>query len=501
MQGSLIRRLGLAGDAFDARLVWAIVALGVALYALGYSMHYPRTATNDDEGIYLEQTSRWVETGSFRTEKLDPLSGEHESFVPGDYYPIGMVALMAPFVKVFGWRGAFFPSFLCLVIAVLATARWLHDEQRSPVFALILLAFPAAIVAGRLAMSDTARTAASALGLWLFFRGLDGHRGWWLGSGLVAGATLTLRESGVLPFVPLFAGSVLRRDRGWIWLLLGGLAGTALHLLTNQLAFGDAFFVRGTQAVYPLDLATIHERLPIYLLGLLVLVPGGLAFGLAYRGRRRPEIVLTIALVFLFYSFQTFGMSASSFAKRLVVALRYFDPLLPVLAFAMAESVPRLLNRLLARAYDRAQAERLAGAAATLWLAGAAAAAFLVHPALDRWSASQAEIRDAIERSVPSDAVLVANGTAVRKFIDDLSRPYVTLFRDDLSPEQLEQLREKHGGYVVAFLDRSDSTYWLNDSAKNAAFVARLGDPEPLVDLRVTATDRLRIWRIGALPR
>ena len=31
--------------------------------------------------------------------------------------------------------------------------------------------------------------------------------------------------------------------------------------------------------------------------------------------------------------------------------------------------------------------------------------------------------------------------------------------------------------------------------------VAHLGDPEPLVDLRVTGTDRLRIWRIEARPR
>lgn len=41
----------------------------------------------------------------------------------------------------------------------------------------------------------------------------------------------------------------------------------------------------------------------------------------------------------------------------------------------------------------------------------------------------------------------------------------------------------------------------VDDAAQNAAFVARLGDPEPLVDLRVTGTDRLRIWRIEARPR
>lgn len=497
MQGPLLRRLGLAGEGCDRRLVWTLVALALALYTVGYAAYYPRGATNDDEGLYIEQTRLWVETGSFRTEKIDALSGERETFVPGDY-PVGMIALMAPFMKAFGWRGAFFPSFLAMLIAVLVTARWLHEERRSAAFALILLAFPAAAVAGRLAMSDAARTAFAALGLWFFFRGLSAHKGWWLASGFVAGAALTLRESAALPFIPLFAGAVLRRERGWPWLLLGGLAGTGLHLLTSQLAFGDALFVRGSGTPYRFDPLTIHQRLPLYGLGLLVLVPGGIAFGLAYRGRRRPEILATIVLFFGFYLFQAFGMIESGFARRLVTGLRYFDPLLPVLAFAMAESAPRLLDGWLARRPQRARWERLAGAAAGLWIAGTLAAAFAVHPVLDRWAASQVRIRDTIARYVPVDAVLVANSHALRKFIDDLARPYVTLHRDRVSPEQLEDLRERYGGYVIALLDRSDSEYWRRDAAKSADFLARLGDPAPLVDVHVTATDRLRIWRIEA---
>jgi 4-amino-4-deoxy-L-arabinose transferase-like glycosyltransferase len=497
---SLLARLGLAGDACDRRLTWALVALALALYVLGYAAFYPRGVTVDDEGYYLEQTRLWVDTGSFTTEKIDPLTGEREAFVPGDY-PVGMVSMMAPFVSAFGWRGAFFPSFVCMLIAVLVTARWLHEERRSPAFALILLAFPAAAVAGRLMMSDVARTAVAALGLWFFFRGLDRGRGWWLASGFVAGLSLTLRESAALPFIPLFAGTVLRRDRRWIWLLLGGLVGTALHLLTNQLAFGDALFVRGARSPYLFDPSTIHERLPLYLLGLLVLVPGGLFFGLAYRGRRRPEVVATIVFFVLFYLLQAFGMKETGFIKRLVNGLRYFDPLLPVLAFAMAESAPRLLTGWLARTRQRARWERLGGAAAGLWIVATLSASFAVHPVLDHWVGSQVEIRDAIARHVPRDAVLVANRQALRKFIDDLARPYMTLRRQKVSPEQLEQLREKYGAYFVALLDRSDSAYWRGDAAENAAFVARLGDPEPLVDLRVSATDRLRIWRIEAKPR
>jgi 4-amino-4-deoxy-L-arabinose transferase-like glycosyltransferase len=493
----LAGRLGLIGAPHDVRAAWLLVALALVLYAVGYAAFYPRGVTNTDEGLYLEQARLLVETGSFRAEKIDPFSGERAPFVTGDY-PVGMVALMAPFVEAFGWRGAFFPSFLCLVIAVLATARWLHDERRSPAFALILLSYPAVLVGGRLAMSDVARTASAALALWWFFRGLDRHKGYWLASGFLAGAALSLRESAALPFIPLFAATLLRRDRRWTWLLAGGLAGTGLHLLGNQLAFGDAFYVRGNNASpYVLDFA-LHERLPVYLLGLLVFVPGGLLFALAYRGRRRPEIVATILIYVGFYLFQAFGIKETSFTKGLVVGLRYFDPLLPVLAFAMAESAPRLLGGWLGR---RGWWARIASGATGLWIAGVLAACFVVHPVFDHWTGSQVRIRDAIAEQVPVDAVLVINKAALRKFLDELARPYLTLNRDRVTREQLDALREKHGGYAIALLDRSDSEYWQRDAAKNAAFLASLGDPEPVVDVRVTSTDRLRIWHIGAKPR
>ena len=93
--------------------------------------------------------------------------------------------------------------------------------------------------------------------------------------------------------------------------------------------------------------------------------------------------------------------------------------------------------------------------------------------------------------------MLVTNGTAIRKFIDDLARPYAVLWRDDVSVQALDSVRERHGGYLVAFLDRSDSDFWRHDAEKNTAFVAQLEDAVPLADVRVSDTDRLRIWRVG----
>jgi 4-amino-4-deoxy-L-arabinose transferase-like glycosyltransferase len=497
---SLLRRFGLLGASGDGRLGAAILATALALYGIGFAAFPPRAITNDDEGRYLEQTNAWLELGSVKVQKEDPLTGARQEIMPGDY-PMGMVVLMAPFVSWLGWRGVFLPSFVSLLVAVLVTARWLRDERRSPLFALLLLGFPALLVTGRMAISDATRTAAAALGLWLFFRGLDRTRGrYWLASGLVAGAALSLRESAVLPFVPLFAGAVLRFDRGWGWLLLGGLAGTGFHFAANAAAFGDALFVRGaagTTGFYPFEIAHLPERLQLYGLGLLVLVPAGLVFGLAYRGRRRPELVATTVLIFLFYSFQAYGAAESGFPKSLVIGLRYFAPLVPILAFTMAEALPRWLGARLARGALGPRLEVFAGAAVALWLAGVLVASFAVHPALDRWAASQAEIRAALDQHVPREAVLVANHNALGKFIDDLGRPYLTLERRDVDDAALRTLGRRHGTFFVALLDRGDSEYWLGEQVENADFATRLpGAPQPLVDVRTTATDRLRIWRV-----
>jgi hypothetical protein len=206
--------------------------------------------------------------------------------------------------------------------------------------------------------------------------------------------------------------------------------------------------------------------------------------------------VFAIGGFFLFYLFQAYGISASSFAKRLVVALRYFDPLLPLLAVAMGESVPRLLRMVVGAHAER---QRLVGLMAGLWVAAVLAVSFAVHPVLSRWGADQASIREAINQAVPGDAVLITNGVAIEKFIDDLARTYMTLRRNRVSPEDLRVLQERHGGFMIALLDRTDSEYWREDAARNAAFIAELGDPAPVVDLQATATDRLRIWRIGKL--
>jgi hypothetical protein len=334
-----------------------------------------------------------------------------------------------------------------------------------------------------------------ALGLWLFWRGQDRASGWWLGSGFVAGASLGFRPSNVLVFAPLFLGTVLRGERRCWALMAGGLAGLAVRLGGMQLYFGNALFERGRYYFAP---ETIMERLPLFLLGLLVFVPGGLLFALAYRGRRRPEVLVTVVGFLSFYLFQTYSTIETGPSKRLVLALRYVVPLLPLLCFAMAESLPRFWRELLARVAPpaRLRLQFAAAAAIVLYLTGVGLAAGAVHPVLARWTDSQRQIRDAIVRHT-GDHPLVTNLHATLKFLPILRLELDPVSTINLTVDQLAKLIDRHGELTLVLLDRTDSEFWREDARQNQGLVDALEPPpEVLFDEQINATDRLRIWRV-----
>lgn len=491
----VIQEAGLRDGTTERTLAWGAVFTVLACYLAGFLLFYPSVATNEDEAKYLRQ-ARLLAEGSTLVTKLHPVSGQEIELEPSQY-PVGTAALMAPFVVALDWRAAYLVPMLGLIAGILLTARWIVDEGRSPIWALVIAGFPASLVMGRVAMSDVPSLAIVALGSWLFWRGIDRPWPWWFGAGLVAGASMIVRESNVLPFLCLFAGTVLRGERKCVGLVAGGVIGATARFVISWITFGDPLYVK---APYQFAFGTIMERLPLYMLGLLVLVPGGLVFGLAYRGRRRPEVVATVVLFFLFYLFQPYGITASSFAKRLVIALRYFLPLLPLLAFATAESLPRLWRNAQARLpRQRRLLDGVAALVLVFWVTGLAVAATGVHFAYHQWSSTQRTMRDAILEVTGPESVLVTNWWATRKFTSELDRRFLPLDRDETTPEQIEQLIDYHDVVWIVLLDRSDSPYWLEDAERNAAFLVSLEpwSPELRFDQAVTPTDRLRIWRLG----
>jgi hypothetical protein len=169
-----------------------------------------------------------------------------------------------------------------------------------------------------------------------------------------------------------------------------------------------------------------------------------------------------------------------------------------VLAFAMAESVPRLWSELAERRpARRSRLEATGSALLVLWVGGVASASVITHFAFDRWSARQLEIREAIERHTGADSVIVTNLFQTRKFLPVLDRSYGVAEREGVSPEKASDLVRRYGEFFIVFLDRSDSDFHRSDAAANAAFIASLSPPPDLeFDRSVTPTDHLRIWRV-----
>ena len=490
---SLADRLGLFGDG-DPALVTRWVTALLAVYVVSFGIFYPEIVTNDDEAMYIRQARLALE-GPPVVSQVDPMTGEPHSFFVSTYAP-GTAMVMAPLVELFGWRGAFLVPCLSLVAAVWVTLLWIREAGYSPFFALVLLGFPPALVLGRVAMSDVPSALVSALGFYLFWRGQDRQAGWWFCAGLVAGASWVFRATNPVLFVPLFAGTVLRRERKCWALVVGGLVGVAIRFGCMYIYFGSGLFERS--AYYP-AFGSIMERLPLYLIGLLLFVPGGLAFSVLYKGVRRPEIIATVGLVFFFFLFQQFSTQATSFEKRLVLALRYFIPMLPVMAFAMAQSVPAVLCSLRDRGGPAGRFARVLATAGVVWGAGVGVAAAAVHPLFSLWGGTQAELRDVIVEKLPRDAVYVTNWMGTRKFIPIIGQKYLRVDRDAVMARDVQWLVRAHGEVYVVLAGRNDSAHWMRDGERSEAFLASLrSEPELIEDREIGPIDRIRIFRLEA---
>jgi len=279
----------------------------------------------------------------------------------------------------------------------------------------------------------------------------------------------------------------------------GGPHRVALRLASASVLYGDPLFV-ADRFGNEFGFVFIFQNAPIYLLALLVMVPGGLAGALLYRGPRRPEVLLTIVGWVVFYLAYQYSGRESGALKQLVQGPRYFIPLVPLIAFAMAESLPRLWTRWQADAGPRRNLLHGAGVTVVgLWALGVAAAAFGIHPAMDRYNRSQATMVKALYAHTTPNSAIVTNLLATGKFINELYGPRVFVHRGHLRPSEVPRLLALNGSVQLAFLNRLDSDYYRQDAAKSDDFVrgtAAYCRLVPLHDKAHTATDHLRIWDV-----
>ncbi len=141
------------------------------MYAVGFALFYPATVTVADEGTYIRQ-AQLMRQGSTSIELVNPFTGEPSELRPINGYPLGTALFLLPFVSIGGREAACLLSLVCTLAGIAITGRWLKEQEYSPLWAVLLLSYPATIVMGRVAMSEAPSLLVVALGLWLTWRGL-----------------------------------------------------------------------------------------------------------------------------------------------------------------------------------------------------------------------------------------------------------------------------------------------------------------------------------------
>lgn len=478
------------------------VVLGVAaLWLMAFALFFPTVVTISDEAAYVRQAKALAE-GRVLVERDDVFSGAREAGRVSEYPP-GTSLLMAPLMAMFGWRAAFLPGALALCAATLALAQWLRALGRDPLFALLLPAFVPALVIARCGMSDLPSAAFVVLSLWLFWRA-NGRASRMFAAGLLAGLSWLLRETNVMILAPFFAGALLRRERGVAWLVVGGLLGVAARVLATWLVFGEFWHVNPQ---YPgFSVGAVVRNAPLYLVALTLLVPGGLIFVALYRGERRLELGLAVAAFVLLHCFYDYNAAASGGLKQWILAPRFFIPLVPLLAFAAAEAVPRSWARFKewlsvgARTGAANLARHAPLAAATM----TAALAVMVNWYHAKWSDGQARLAQALYAATDERQPVLTNLDATGKFFNELyEREFGARLVGDvalLDETRLAAMLSRHEVVQVALLVRGDSEYWEEAARKNQAKLDALGPRfalrRPVVAYPAGSGERVEVYEI-----
>ena len=481
------------------RMVWAVVFL----YAASFLVFYPRGLTNFDEVSYVRQAVS-LAAGSATVDAIDPFTGQHQRLHPSDY-PAGTSLLMVPFVWLAGWRGTFLLGLVALSASTLFTARWIADAGGSPLYALTVLGYLPSMVMARTGMSDVPSACLVAAGMWLFWP--DNQSTPWrrLGAGFLAGASICLREPNPVLFAVFFAGALFRRERYIVALIAGGLAGVACRPLIAGLVYGNPFFVK--DHVYGFSGQYAPQNLMMYLTALLVLVPGGLVFTLFYRGKRWIELVLTVvAYVGIFIDWNYNG-AASGGLKQWMLSLRFLIPVVPIVAFAMADTCPRWYQAITQSLSPerRFTWQRVWKGAVAVWVAGIVVVGLAVNWRSELWSKLHDDLAQAVYANTDPAQPIMADLPATVKFLNELHGPRMLVdldlgsASDQVRRSQLVHLLQRNGTVQIVLFGRDDSQYWLLKSRDDEAFIASISqqlNARMKLQRRFPGLGVLRIWTV-----
>lgn len=468
-------------------LGWFVLGTACLAFLLGILLFPPRSLVVADEALYLDQAIDLAH-GKIGHDVIDPLTGDVTRWVV-DAYPLGTAALLAPAYALGGWTALHWVPALCWIAALLLTGRLLADRRLSVLPALLVGIFLPSLFAGRLLMSDAPSAAIVAFALVAFFRAFEGRQEhaaaqrWALVAGLAAGLSTLFRETNVLVLAPFCVGALIRRERLAWPLFWGGLVGISTRVLSSYAAFGAAFAGR-TMSTFGTE--ALVGNLAVYGFVLLVLFPGGLLAAVVYRGPRRTELITAAFLYTLLFCLYEWRGQDSGLLKSLVLGPRFFLPLTPLLALAVADLLPRLPHH----------ARPLVAPSAVALSLASIPASFAIHPTFSCWSTAHDSIRELIYEHTPDHAIILTNTLATGKYLHRSFGPRTVVDLDRLSDLQAAELIRLHPVIHIVLLERFDSEAWEHRSlAALQRIQSFTPNPTSIVQQPVPSIGRLRIWQ------
>lgn len=311
------------------------------LFFLSFLLTFPTFFFSVDE---LSYCSRALAFAMGQPNLLQmTVSGNTFSWAPADY-PIGTSALLTIFAFC-SKHLIFLSGLLYSSIAGYLSYLILKKEQTLHYFPfLIALLFPPTIYFSRGLMSEMPSLLLIAFFTYSLFNHPEKHRKYFL-LGLLTGCSILFRETNIVLCGALVILSLFRSPKYILSFVPAMLLGFLPRIFSANFFYENIGYVK---KYAPFGIEYFSRNLPLYLMILLVLLPGGLYVLYRYKGKFANSIklaIITFTLLHLVYGYNSGDHSGTLIS--LFYNGRYYIPTLPlwIIVYASFSQSISFLNK------------------------------------------------------------------------------------------------------------------------------------------------------------
>lgn len=429
-----------------------LVFLPFLLYAYIFCISNTNVSVLIDETYYLRQALAFSE-GQTHTTIINPVTNESELVRPSDYPP-GTSIIASLFMYNGNWTNAFYMPILSLLLIHILLFVWLRKMSLSAFYSLILYLFPPILIMSRVVSSDMISALIIVIIWKMYFTCKENkYHSVILIIGFLSGLSLIFRETNILFIAPLMLLYVLRKDSKITFVITGFVIALSIKLFLSYILFNDPFYLKDPE--YGFSIYAVPQNAIIYFPILLLFFPGAIIFPFLYKGKHRIEILTTVIIVIIFFLSYDFRGQNSGLLKSLIIAPRFFIPLIPILIISIAHYVDHKFRK----------REEILKYIYLVILLASLGGVITVMTNYNSWLKLHQEIAEVIKYEVPTNANVIYNEKSTSKYLSELSGHQSFVHFEHVNKNLLKNNQE----YYIVFLQRSDSNFWIDvsDSENN----------------------------------